>query len=70
MVGLSQRWESRTPSHLPALVGRTDFTDWDLEISGSLLFQPSDFTLMFKYTLCAHVYNCRFGGGRENPKVY
>lgn len=33
----------------PALVGRTNFMGWDLEISGSLLFQPSDLALMFKY---------------------
>lgn len=69
MVGLSQGWESQMPSHLSALVGRSDFTDWDSEISRSLLFQLPDFTLTFKYT-CALVHNCKFGGERENPEVY
>lgn len=33
----------------PCLVGRAHFMDWDSEISGCLLFQPSDSALMFKY---------------------
>lgn len=57
MFGLSQDRESRAPSHPPALVGRTDFVDWDSEISGSLLFQPSDSALMFKY-MCITVCYC------------
>lgn len=37
LVGLSQSWESRTHSHVPALVGRTAVTDWNSEVSGSSL---------------------------------
>lgn len=49
VFGLSQNRESKAPSHPPALMGRTNFVDWDSEISDSLLFQPSDLVLMFKY---------------------
>lgn len=56
------------PSHLPALVGRTDFTDWDSAIAVSLLFQPSDFMLMFKYTCVLMGTAASSGEGGKTPK--
>lgn len=66
--GLSQDRESRTPSHPPALVGRTDFMDWNSEISGSLLFQPSDLVLMFKYMCVLLCVTENSGEGGKTPK--
>jgi len=45
-----------------------DFAGWDSEISGSLLFQPSDFTLMFKYLCVLSFTTANLREGGKPPK--